>query len=373
VATGKALPALSGWEKLAEKQPPGSLLETIFRARVFVPDEETLLVVCWTGTHTRLVFLDASSGRKLRELPPERGNVGRAALSPDGMTLALPAGPSRGGGVRLIEVGSGLERGRLEEGPQVVGALAFSPDGRLLACSEHPGAAVGIWHVGTGRALQRFQGHQSPPSSLSFSADGARLASAGMENTALVWDVRRLAGGPPPRLARADLDTLWAELSGVDGRLAHQAIWRLGGSPEPAVPFLRERLRSVPEPDAKRLPRLILELDADEFERRERASEELKALGRRAEAALQAALDRGPSPEVKRRAGVLLKRLREPGAPAPPSPELVALRVVEALEKAGTAEARTLLGELARGPAGRVTRAARAALARLNRRPADRP
>jgi hypothetical protein len=70
-----------------------------------------------------------------------------------------------------------------------------------------------------------------------------------------------------------------------------------------------------------------------------------------------------PSVEVRRRMTDLLKKV----AAATPTPEEVrAIRLVEALEQAGTAAARRLLADLAGGAAAaRLTREAQAALQRL--------
>ena len=73
-----------------------------------------------------------------------------------------------------------------------------------------------------------------------------------------------------------------------------------------------------------------------------------------------------PSPELKQRAGELLDKLGKPDV----SPEALRLRrAVEALERAGTPEARESLETLAKGRAeADVTEDARAALKRLEKR-----
>ena len=106
---------------------------------------------------------------------------------------------------------------------------------------------------------------------------------------------------------------------------------------------------------------------------RQQATEELRRLGPGAAGALREALRGRPTAEARARLRRLLEELERPGAPPPPSAELVGLRVLEALELAGTAEARRALGEVARGPGGRWAGEAKAALERLARRaPAGR-
>jgi len=131
-----------------------------------------------------------------------------------------------------------------------------------------------------------------------------------------------------------------------------------------ALPLFRERLlvRSVP---AERVNRLIADLDDPSFRARERASRELAALGKAAEAALRKVQDRPPSAEVGRRVKELLARLESQGR----SEELTSLRAVEVLEHVGSPEARQLLTGLTKGSAGaRLMEEARASLQRLERR-----
>jgi HEAT repeat protein len=118
---------------------------------------------------------------------------------------------------------------------------------------------------------------------------------------------------------------------------------------------------------------LIADLDDDEFTKREKAFEELRKLGVRAEPAPRRTLKAEVSAEVRRRVQSLLERLGG-SQESRPSSELVRLRVVEALEANGSKEAREALAELAEESAEAVlTREAKASLERLARRPASSP
>jgi hypothetical protein len=114
--------------------------------------------------------------------------------------------------------------------------------------------------------------------------------------------------------------------------------------------------------DAARLARLVAALDADDFAIREQATTELEGLGELAGPALRQALEGKPSPEARRRARRLLEALdRSPSGEA-----LRGLRVVEALEQAGTPRARRALEALAKGALqARLTREAAASRRRL--------
>jgi hypothetical protein len=184
--------------------------------------------------------------------------------------------------------------------------------------------------------------------------------------TALLWDVagpdvmeRRRTG-----LAGDDSQRLWADLA-ADAARAHRAVWSLAGAPERAVPLLRDRIKSVAEPDTRQLARLLADLNSDEFAVRDQATGRLAELGELAIPALREALAAGPAPEARRRIGQLLDATR--GRPLT-SEQLRALRSVEALERCATPEALQLLAELAAGaPAARLTREARASRDRLAR------
>jgi hypothetical protein len=129
------------------------------------------------------------------------------------------------------------------------------------------------------------------------------------------------------------------------------------------VPWLRERVRPV-RADDPRLRQLVRDLDSSEFAVRAKSARELAGLGGAAEAALRAAVADAPSLEVRLRAEALLAELDPVKAPE----RLRELRAAEALETAGTPEARALLEELAKGdPAARLTREAKASLERLRR------
>jgi hypothetical protein len=146
----------------------------------------------------------------------------------------------------------------------------------------------------------------------------------------------------------------------------------MADSPEEALAFLKGRLRPVPAPDEKQLRRWVADLDSERFAVREAASRSLEGQGERAESALaKIVTGEGSSPEARRRAKALLKKLAGPLT----SPGRVrSLRSVEVLEHAGTKEARRLLNTLAGGASqARLTQEAKAALRRLEGRAGAKP
>jgi WD40 repeat protein len=362
VATGKELPAFEV-EDIAERETPWCQPS---------PDGRTLVVWRIGGRYPPVLLLDAANGKLKRRLPATRGGYSPPAFSPDGRTLAI----IEVGEVTLWEVASGQLRGRLK-GPMWVHALAFSPNGCFLAVGTYPEAPVVLWDPSASRIVGQLRGDVGRVDTLAFSPDGSRLVMAGYFPTVLLCDVAELCGKKKieeivktAEPSAEELEGSWAELSGTDSVRAYRAIRRLGLSGPRGVGFLKARLKGDKPPDEQRIARLIADLDDDKFAIREKATAELEKLGLRAEPALRRTLEGEVSAEARSRITRLLERLgtlRE----LPPAPELIRLRVVEALEANGTKEARQALAELSeQATEEQLRQEAKASLERLSRRPA---
>jgi WD40 repeat protein len=68
-----------------------------------------------------------------------------------------------------------------------VSSVAFSHDSARLASASHD-KTVKLWDTSSGECLQTFEGHSSAVSSVAFSHDSARLASASDDKTVKLWD-----------------------------------------------------------------------------------------------------------------------------------------------------------------------------------------
>jgi hypothetical protein len=291
------------------------------------------------------------------------------AVSPNGRTLAF--GGERGA-VALYDLSTGQEIRWLAKFPEFLSTVAFSADGKTLALASSRAPTIHLVEVLTGQERRRLVGANAAPTALAFSADGKMLISGHVDTTVLVWD---LTGGLPVKaawgkaLAPAELDVLWADLSGLEAAKAYQAIRRLAASPEQAVPFLRNRLRPVAPVDEKRIAILLADLDSARFAVRDKAAKALEEMGEAAIAAFQRALKGEFSFEARRRVETLLdKQLRQRQFPSPE--RLRAVRALEVLEGVGSPEAVGVLKILAGGaPNARITEEALASMGRLSSRP----
>jgi WD40 repeat protein len=373
---------------------PGSVVEGSHggqtTALAFSPDGKTL--AC--GGIRTVLLCDAATGKVRRSLTNGQDTstlmvIGTRSLafSPDGKTLASDDDQ----GKVLWETATGRVRSTLP-GPGMGGALAFSPDGRLLVSGSAllvlqgigvPGLEVPVAHVWdllTGAEIGTIAGHTGPVHAVAFSPDGTRLVTASEGATALIWDVAavrrswsRAAGRTPaaPTLSGPkDLEAARAALAGEDAAKAYGAIQSLAASPAQSIPFLRRWLKPVPVPDKERVASLLNDLDSDRFETRERASAALQEFRSSIEAPLRKRLAEKPGAEAARRIRLLLERIE----PTKDSEVVYVSRVVEAIELAGTDDARRLLQELAgRAESACLTRGAGQALQRLNARDGHQP
>jgi WD40 repeat protein len=388
------------------------------------PDLSFVHAMNFSPDDRRLLLIDADHWGHMYDVPEGklrwRGRAASAAFSPDGATVALaPGGPH----LAFLDAATGKERSRVglevrrgDDNLNAVTSIAFAPDGSLVAVGlfdghvalhacrsgaqvkrfravdditgvpwrarrEGPGyrvetlafsadgkwlvtggtdRAVRVWEVVTGKEVLRRDGHEGSVSSVAFGAGGRTVFSCSGEALAYLWDLRPA----PASTARPSPEALWMDLLADDGAQAYRAIWALAEDPVAAGRLLSAKVRPVPAPDRDRLVKLIAELDSKAFRVRDAALKALREVGETATPALEEALARQPSLEVRRRLQQLLDGLRQP-----PTGNAIRLsRAVQALELAGTPEARAVLRVWADGARGaRLTEDARAALERLRK------
>jgi hypothetical protein len=243
-------------------------------------------------------------------------------------------------------------------------ATAFSPDGRFLA-SGSMDKTTRLWRLPGGKHAHTFAGHRGWVLALAFAPDGKTLVSGSLDTTGLVWKKPPLPQPQPVPLMPAELAKLWDDLAAADAKAAYQAIAALAAAPGQAVPFLGEKLQPAAAPDARRVARLIADLDSKDFAARQKATAALAKFGELVVPPLRAALAKRPALEAAQRIEKLLDVVAS--QPLPPE-KLRDLRAVEALEYIATAHARAVLRALGQGARGaHLTRDAQAALRRLGK------
>jgi WD40 repeat protein len=169
------------------------------------------LVTVTVGNRTRY----HSGGRiTLWRLPNGTQQVSHPLFTPPAAFAVTPdldlAAISVSGILRVVELKSGRELWK-QEGIEV-DLVAISPDGKLLAGGADRNE-VRLWDMATGQELGRLSGHESWVNSLVFWPDGTKLASGSADQTIRVWDV----------VARECVDTL---------RGHRQQVWQLALMPD---------------------------------------------------------------------------------------------------------------------------------------------
>jgi WD40 repeat protein len=381
-------PPLPNAPSLANADPlDSSKMPPMPRALLFSPDGQTLAGYPFVGPlldcNNKVALWSLTLGRELPTIHPPKGQeIGRVAFSPDGRSLAVELRMDFGEDTpRLYETATGLERRRygttsaavaaLERDeanmgayPRLVADVAISPDGKILAHGRKDGT-IALWDVAARQELGELTGHQSAVFVLSFSADGKMLASSSLDTMVLIWDITTFSAKAKPQAALVDVPARWQDLISADAAKAFDAICALAAAPDKAVPYLKGHSRPAVAADAATINRLIAELDSDRFDVREKANEELANLGETAVPQVRTALEANPSAEARKRLKALLAKAK---SRLPTGETLRSLRAIEVLEMIGTAEAKSVLKDLARGTADAwVTRAAQAALERIGR------
>jgi hypothetical protein len=157
---------------------------------------------------------------------------------------------------------------------------------------------------------------------------------------------------PVKPLAGKERDEHWAALLGADRAKATAAIRAFLATAPDQVAFIGQKL-AVPEGDkvrTERVRKLIADLDSDDFDTRDAATEGLVKLGAPVIETMRVLAANGPNDELRFRAKVVLKRLGADAGTAAISARMT--RVVRVLERAGTKAARELLARMAAGEFG---------------------
>jgi WD40 repeat protein/uncharacterized caspase-like protein len=93
------------------------------------------------------------------------------------------------GQVKIWDVATGQEIGKLQGHGRAVDKLAFSRDGKFLATGGTDNT-IKIWDLAAKRDLITLTGHTANIESLDFSPDGRLLASASEDGSTFLWDAK---------------------------------------------------------------------------------------------------------------------------------------------------------------------------------------
>lgn len=335
-------------------------------ACVFTPDGRGLFTCGWdhvirlwdlTTGQVRWA-IKGNTGVGSRDKPTGHTNVVTAlGLSPGGQWLCSGSydhlictwEASTG---RLARVLKSTERGYSS-----VNALSLSADGTQLAAAigdDGQESSVHVWDVASGKKVAAWPGHRGKVSGLAYAPDGTRLASCSQDTTVLVWDVTKVARG-----AAAEEKPTWEDLGSTDPEIAYAAVCRAVAM-KGAAARIKANLKPVGAVEETKVAAWVKLLDAETMAERDQASQALAGSGLGAVEVLKKFAGKAESAEVKARLARLLSDLGKE--------QQQALRAVEVLEMIGTKEAQEVLRDLARGADGELTREARVAWDRVERR-----
>ena len=164
------------------------------RQLIFSRDGDRLVIV-----DDKIRWLNATNGELVASLDRNYDRIQTVALSADGLTLAV---------VGHNILGQQFSIYRLNAATKAVAPLAvditgfggtldasaMSPDGKLIALGLKLSGMIGVFDAETGSPIAQDGGAlASPASSIAFSEDGARLATADSEGMIKIWaDPRKL-------------------------------------------------------------------------------------------------------------------------------------------------------------------------------------
>lgn len=182
VDTGVELPVLRGHGKT-------------IRSLVFTGDGKTLIsggadqtIRFWDlskGTEIRkLSFLEKDSPRTIRPDGKSESTGPVLALSHDGTLLA--SGHVRK--VRFWDVAQGKELKVFDVEGYPIYTLSLSADGKTLATAGVRDGSVRLWEVPTGKALLKYDAPRNQLQGVVLSADGRLIATGGYDDDIRIWD-----------------------------------------------------------------------------------------------------------------------------------------------------------------------------------------
>ncbi len=155
-------------------------------ALVFSPDGATLFAAAGDAGLSGIAYQwKVSDGALVRKFEGHRDALYALALSPDGRLLATGSYDQK---IKLWNVADGAEKLTLGGHTGAVFGLSFRADGKVLA-SASADRTVKLWDVASGKRLDTFSQPLKEQTAVAFSPDGKTVAAAGVDNRIRVWSV----------------------------------------------------------------------------------------------------------------------------------------------------------------------------------------
>jgi WD40 repeat protein len=150
-----------------------------------LPAPDRLRIGAMTGTGLRVTDLEGGEPRML-SIGPERGHIETAIQTHRGLRVVAWVGNTTFD--LLDEGGQVLCRVAMPEASEPFPVV--SPDGRRLACHWFDGERkrIAVLDATSGKQTASCEGHRGAIWGFTFSPDGTRLASAGGDQMARLWD-----------------------------------------------------------------------------------------------------------------------------------------------------------------------------------------
>jgi WD40 repeat protein/serine/threonine protein kinase/tetratricopeptide (TPR) repeat protein len=187
--TGQALVELKGLKETVRSvafSPDGTHIVTAAAHEANADGAELKVWDATTGT----VLLDLTQKERPNFIPGERG--GSVAFSPDGRRFVaggMHDVNSSGTEVKVRDARTRTVLVEMKGNKSPVLDVAFSADGTRIATGSLNNTAT-VWDAETGTALLELKGHTGEVNSVAFSPDGKRIVSGSGDRTVRVWDAR---------------------------------------------------------------------------------------------------------------------------------------------------------------------------------------